>query len=63
MSRTPASYLQADLTRALKAVRAAGMDLARDRLRITVNRNGAVIEGKTAEPPPEPDNDGKDIVL
>jgi hypothetical protein len=63
MSRTVSPFRQSDVTRALKALHDAGMDIVRDRLKMTVNRYGVTIEGKSAEPPPQADNDGKEIVL
>ena len=63
MSRAVSPFRQSDVTRALKALQDAGMDIVRDRLKMTINRNGVTIEGKSAEPPPQPDNDGKEIEL
>ena len=56
MPRAPLSFKQTDITRALKAVRAAGEDVAR----IEINQNGNIIIvlGK-----PETDEPEETIIL
>jgi hypothetical protein len=40
MSKGPATFRQADLSRAVKAMRAAGVDVAR--LRVTIDKTGTI---------------------
>jgi hypothetical protein len=55
MSRGPATFRQRDLTAAVKAMRAAGCEVAR----VEIGKDGkiVVVTGKGADEIPEPDSD------
>lgn len=60
MPRTPAHVTQADITRALRAVRAVGGGV------VEVRPDGTILirpGGELAAPPPTPDGPARDIVL
>lgn len=65
MSRTPARHTQADIARALRALRAAGMQ---NEMQVEVRTDGAIVirqRETTGAPPlaPADESDGSDIEL
>lgn len=64
MSRTPARHTQADLARALRAVRAAGMQgIAQVEMRPDGTIIIAPLDAKRAATKVEPERDGSEICL
>jgi hypothetical protein len=59
MSRTPATFRQNDITRALRAAGAAGREVRR----VEIDRDGKIVLVLIEQQNVEPKSDGSEIVL